>query len=190
MLMGINAQNRDSTTNALNTIAYAHHEAHEGNRFFVQYSVADLGAMTTPNDMITLTFTTPDTAKWGHFIFTATGSSGWLVRLIEAPTGGAATPTGVLLILNKNRNSSKKSTVSDGTTAGQVSYDATLATGGTTLWNGYIEGSTSGITGTGFSGKRDEIILKQNTQYQLSIFGTDAEAATLYIDWYEHTNKD
>lgn len=37
---------------------------------------------------------------------------------------------------------------------------------------------------------RDEIVLKQNTKYQLSLYGTDADPATLMMDWYEHTDKD
>ena len=57
------------------------------------------------------------------------------------------------------------------------------------LWDDYIEGSTTGASGDGASANRDEIILKQNTKYQVSIFGTDTEAASIYIDWYEHTNK-
>lgn len=177
----------DAATNSATGIDYAHHEAHEGKRFYVQYSVPSLGAMT--GDIITLTFTTPNSAEWDHFVFTATGSSGWRVRLIEAPSGGAATPTGALPILNKNGNSSNTSLTTDGTTAGQVSYNATLATGGITRWDDYIQGSTTGVSGSGNSGKRDELILKQDTQFQLSIYGTDTEAATLYIDWYEHTNK-
>ena len=182
----------EEDTGAVKIIDHAHHEAHEGSRFYVHYSVASLGAMTSPDDMITLTFKTPDTAKWSHFLFTASGSSGFRARLIEAPTGGAESATGTLTILNENRNYqiSKPSAMSNGTTAGVVNYDATLATGGTTLWDDYIMGSTSGQTGSGTSGTRDENILKQNTTYQLSIYGTATEPASLHIDFYEHTNKD
>ena len=179
----------DSTTHAITTIGYPHHEAHAGKRFYVQYSVPSLGAMTTPNDMITLDFTTPNTTKWSHFTFLCKGSSGWRVRVIEAPTGGAASPTGQLSILNHNRNSANTSVITDGSTAGQVNYDSTLATGGTTLWDDYIEGSTTGASGDGASANRDELILKQNTKYQVSLYGTDTEAGSIYIDWYEHTNK-
>jgi len=182
---------RDISTDAVNTVEYGHHETHSGSRFYVLYSVASLGAMGSPDDMITLTFKTPDTTKWGHFVFTAYGSSGVRVRLIEGPTGGAASATGTLNILNKNRNYniSKKSTFTNGTTASVVNYDATLATGGTTLWDDYIPGSTNGLVGSGTSGKRDELVLLQNTTYQLSAYGTATEPATLYIDWYEHTNR-
>ena len=92
----------DKTVQSLQTIDYAHHEVHEGSRFYVQYGVASLGALTSPDDMITLTFKTPNTLKWDHFIFLVTGSSGFRIRLIEAPTGGAATATGTIEIQNKN----------------------------------------------------------------------------------------
>ena len=180
----------DGGTYALLSMSHEHHETHAGSHFYVMYSVASLGAMETPDDAITLTFTTPDTTKWGHFVFWGNGTAGWRVRLIEAPTGGAATPTGQLTILNKHRNSSTVSTFTDGSTANQVNYDATLATGGTTLWDQYLEGSggpQSGGTGTG---SRDEIVLKQNTTYQLSLYGTDANPGTLYMSWYEHTDNE
>jgi hypothetical protein len=144
--------------------------------------------MTSPDDLISLTWTTPDTLKWEHFSFWAEGTGGWRVRLIEAPTGGAASQTGQVAMLNRNRNSDNVSTaIALDSTAGEVSYDATLATGGETLWNHYIPGSnkTVGLIGSG----RDEIVLKQNTKYQLSMFGTDTDVATMFIDWYEHTNK-
>jgi len=179
----------DSTTHALYTIDYAHHEIHSGSSFYVMYSVASLGAMTTPDDMITIDFTTPDTTKWAHLVFSANGASGWRVRLIEAPTSGAASPTGTLAILNHNRNSTKTSTITNGTTAGLVNYDSTLAVGGVTLWDQYIEGAAGPRAGGTSSGDRNERILKQNTKYQLSLYGTDASTATLKMDWYEHTNR-
>jgi len=153
------------------------------------YSVVSLGAMETPTDMITLDFTTPNTAKWGHFSFWAAGSADWRLRLIEAPSGGAESPTGQLSILNFNRNSSKSSTFTDGSTAAQVNYDSTLATGGTTLWDQYLEGAGGPMAGGSSTGSRDEKILKQNTKYQLSLYGTDTDPATMYVDWYEHTDK-
>ena len=70
----------DKITNSLTIINHSHHEKHEGDDFFLLYSVADLGAMTTPNDMITLTFQTPNTDKWGHFTFRTTGTPGWSSR--------------------------------------------------------------------------------------------------------------
>lgn len=178
----------DALSQALVTIGHAHQEQHAGNAFFVRYSVADLGAMTTPDDMITLTFTTPNTSDRIHFTFTALGTSGWRVRFIEGPSGGATSPTGSLTVTNHERNSLTTSVVKDvagSPAANKVSYDASLATGGTTLWDDYITGATIGIAGNGVSAQRDELILKANTTYQLSLYGTDNTAGTLYMNWYE-----
>ncbi len=181
---------KDKTTDSVTVINFSHKKKHESNDFFLLYSVVDLGAMTTPNDTITLTFQTPNTTKWGHFTFRTVGSPDWRVRLIAAPTGGAASPTDSFIILNSNQNSDIKSTFMDlSGVVNQISYDATLATGGTTLWDEYITGSSGPQAAGNQGGHDEEIILKQNTIYQLSIFGTDANPATLKIGWYEQINK-
>jgi len=182
----------DQSTHVVTTIDYAHHEIHAGSYFVVTYSVASLGALTTPDDMITLTFKTPNTTKWCHFVFSAKGTAAMRTRFIEGGTGGGASATGTVAILNKNRNSTNTSDVLnvEGTPAtGSVSYDATLVTGGTTLWDEYLEGSTGPMSGGAASGTREEFILKQNTQYQLSLYGTATEPASLIMFWYEHTDK-
>lgn len=179
----------DDTTLSVITLDYSHHEKHHGEDFFVLYSVASLGDLTTPDDTATLTFTTPDTTRWGHFIFRVSGTGGWRVRLIEAPTGGGATPTGSLDILNSNRNSSTVSTFLDvaGTPAvGKVSYDATLATGGITLWDEYIAGDKFR---SGATSHEEEFILLQDTTYQVSVYGIDTDPCTIRLGWYEHTNS-
>jgi hypothetical protein len=181
----------DRSTEVPTTIDYPHHEIHGGSSFFLVYSVPDLGAMTSPDDAITLTFKTGDTLKWPHFIFQVIGSAGWLVKFVEAPSGGGATPTGSKSIYNHNRNKvSTKSGIHDvaGTpVVDKISYDATLVTGGLTLIEEYIPGDKK--VGHGVAGSRDEIILKQATIYQLSCYGVGADPATLKLSWYEHTNK-
>ena len=178
----------DEMTGVPIVVEYPHHEIHEGDGFFIMYSVASLGALSSPDDTMTLTFKTPNSLKYIHFIFSAFGSADWRVRLIESPTGGATDATGQLTILNHNRNSLKTSTVSDGTTANQVNYDALLATGGVTLWDQYLEGSGGPQSAGSGMGKRNELILKANTTYQLSMYGTDTNPGTLIMDWYEHTS--
>lgn len=181
----------DDISGALIAINNAHKEIHEGEDFFVIHSIPSLGAQTTPDDMVTLTFTTPDTSKWGHFEFRVIGTGGWRVRLIEAPSGGMATPTGSLNILNSNRNSSNVSTFKDvagSPASGKVSYDATLATGGITVWDEYLAGSSGPQSGGEIAGHDQEIILKQNTTYQLSVYGTDTDPISIRISWYEHAN--
>ena len=182
----------DASTSSMQTIDYAHHEIHGGSNFFVNYSVASLGAMTSPDDMITLSWTTPDTTKWAHFAFEVQGTAGWRIRLIEnSTTGGTTGATGRLTCLNSNRNSATTSTmISDGDSgvAGYVGYDASLALGGTTLLDGYIPGTAGPFSSAAAVGARDEIVLKQNTNYQLSVYGTDTNPATIKMRWYEHTD--
>lgn len=178
----------DPATQALYTVDYPHGEKHEGNYFYVINSVVSLGAMTTPDDAITITFKTPDTDKWGHMIISAEGTAGWLFKIVEAYTGGAASATGTLSCVNFNRNSTNVSVMSNGTTAGVMNYDATLATGGTTLVSKYLTGNTIGISASSGTETRGEIILKKNTNYQVSLYGTDTNPATIELEWYEHTN--
>lgn len=179
----------DAEAAAQRVIDTVHENIHEAKGFFVSYSVPSLGAMTSPNDMITLTFTTPDTTKWPHLQFEAKGTAGWRVRLIEAPTGGGETQTEQLEIFNNNRNSVDVSgLIALDDTPGEVSYDATLVTGGKILFDEYIQGPGGPFASASSLGSRDEIMLKQNTKYQLSLFGTDTDPATLKMLWYEHTN--
>ena len=181
-----NTNKFDALTRDSVVILQSHHEIHDGKSFYVMYSVASLGDMGSPDDMITLTWTTANTTELAHFQFIGIGSAGWRLRLIEAPSGGGADPTGSLTILNKKRNSSNTSGFIDlASAANKVSYDATLATGGTTLWDQYFEGSGGPLSGGTAGGERDEMPLKENTKYQLSLYGTDANPATLYMKWYE-----
>lgn len=182
----------DKTTDSLKVVDYAHHEIHEGSHFFLLYSVADIGALTTPNDMMTLSWTTPDTEKLLHWIFEAVCTGGARVRLIEGKTGGGATPTGTLQSYNNKRDSDKVSTILDvaGANAGKVSYDATLFTGGVSLLDEYLTGTGIGGSSPGAATRSDsEKILKRNTAYQLSIEELGNVPATLKMLWYEHTSR-
>lgn len=178
----------DPTTNAPFGIDYAHYKAHIGDAYYVTYGVPSLGAMTTPDDMITISFTTANTTKWMHFTFEARGTSGWRIRLIRTSTGGGATPTGNLSIFNNNENSSNTSgAIALDTTVNKMSYDATLLTGGVSLIDDYLEGGK--YQSSSPSGPRDEIILKQNTLYQVSLYGVDLDPGTLKLKWYEHSSN-
>lgn len=158
-----------------------HNAIHNGICYEVAYSVVSLGAMADPDDMITLTFTTPDTTDLLHWIFAVDGTAGDRVRMIEAPTGGATSPTGTLPILNKYRASLQTSGIA------ALYYDATLATGGTTIIDQYLTGNTRGIAASGNAGGRDEWVLKKNTTYQISLYGTNTNPATISMLWYEYT---
>ncbi len=171
----------DEATRAVNFIDYAHHEVHGGSSYHVTYSVASLGAMTSPDDTIQLHFTTPNTTKWLHMIVHARsgGESNYVIT--EAPTGGMTSPTGTLTAYNKNRNSSKTSGIT-------VSYDGALATGGAEIHNEYIGQGNKASAGE--SRGTQEFVLKQNTAYAIKMTDTTAITATLILDWYEHTDKE
>ena len=62
----------DAATRATQVIDYAHHEIHAGSHYTLSYAVADIGAATTPTDIMSLSFTTPDTTKWLHMVVSAT----------------------------------------------------------------------------------------------------------------------
>jgi hypothetical protein len=184
----------DASTEALETIEYTHHEIHGGSHYTATYGVADIGAATTPDDAITLTFTTPNTTKWAHMLILFECVGGALCRLREGGSGGGS-PTGAITCFNNNRNSSNTSgllSIAGTPVAGEISYDAGLDTGGNLLIDEYISGATTnqGRAGGGAeAGARHEWVLKQNTRYQLSIVSTANVAASLIIHWYEHTDK-
>jgi len=182
---------QDGTTNAIQVIDYAHHEIHGGSHYTAMHGVADIGAATTPDDAITLTFTTSNTAKWCHMVASFEAVGGALVTIRENGTGGAS-PTGAVTCFNNNRNSANTSLVTDiGATAGQMSYDATLDTGGTLILSEYISGASTNQNKAGGSaegGARYEWILKQGNRYQFAIYSTANVAASIILHWYEHTD--
>ena len=184
----------DSSTWAQNVIDYSHHEIHAGSHYSVTYGVADIGAATTPNDAITLTFKTASNAKWPHMIILFNAVGGALCRIREGGSGGGSA-TGTITCKNNNRNSDNTSGLIDiegSPTAGQMSYDAGLDTGGTLIVDEYISGATTNQNkggGGAASGARFEWILKQNTRYQISIVSTATVASSIILHWYEHTNK-
>lgn len=185
--------NLDRSTKAITTVDYPHHEIHSGSHYTITYGVADLGAMTTPNDAITLTFTTADTESHPHMVLLFNSVGGALCRFREGGSGGAS-PTGAITCKNNNRNSSKTSGLLDiSSVAGQVSYDAGLDTGGILLVDEYVAGATSNQNKAGGGadgGARYEWVLKRNTRYQISLFSTASAAASIVLHWYHHTPKE
>lgn len=181
--MGWHAVDPDSGAQIVSSQEHA--KIHDGKSYYDILSTADLGAET--GDIINLNWKTP-ASPYIHLVFIAFGTAGMRVRLIEAPTGGAATPGTSRTLINKNRNSTNTSSITDlaGTpVANKVSPNATLATGGTTLWDQYLEGVGGPLGGGVSGGSRDELELKISTQYQLSIYGAIANPAGLYMSLYE-----
>jgi hypothetical protein len=187
----------DLFTRTLSIHDNEHGHIHKGDHFHLSYSVANMGAMTTPNDMITLTFKTPTQAqntKYTHMIVGARAASGARFRFIEGGTGGGATPTGNLDPKNNNRITAmiQASTLYDvGTpTVDKISYDATLVTGGTTLVDVFLGADGGGpIQAGGSERAQNEWLLNPGTQYQLSLLDTNAVAGTLIMNWYEYNHN-
>ena len=165
----------DAQTNSIQTIDYEHHEVHAGSHFFYADSVA-LGDGASQDYLIT----TPDTTKWAHLTFSATGSVITQVQLYE---GSNKTGVSGQTLYNSDRNSSTVATltVHKGTTGG--------STDGTLIWQ-MKSGLATGQSRAGMIVNRnDEIILKQNTKYILRITsGTAGNLTNLQMEWYEHTN--
>ena len=91
----------DDATWTLQTIDYEHHEIHAGSHFF--YTDAVTLANAAVQDYL---ITTPDTAKWAHLIFSATGSAITTIQLYEGSDKDGTTPQ---TIFNSDRNSLKTS---------------------------------------------------------------------------------
>lgn len=172
----------DDITHTLQTINYEHHEIHSGSHYFV-CGYSDMSI----NNVFQLTFVTPDTTKWSHFIWKLDTESETLWEVYEA--GVINTPlTNSIIPLNNNRNSLN---TSGNTLLSQLHSSITTAN---TSVN--VSGATllcAGISGAGKTGSSDkreqEIILKQNTVYVLRATANAAGYIDFLMEWYEHTNK-
>lgn len=172
----------DSATTAQMIVDYAHHEVHSGSHFFVK-GYQDLAI----NNVLDFTFTTPDSAKWIHWLWDIQTESetNWLIyegATVTNPLANAVTP------LNSNRNSATASVA-----ALRYELQATLAAangdtnvGGATLISSGISGAGKG--GAGVARRDSEIILKQNTIYCMRAIATAAGYINFDMQWYEHTS--
>ena len=166
----------DASTHTLQTIDYAHHEIHSGSAFFYTDKVT-INAAGTQVYLIT----TPNTTKWAHFTFLASGSA---ITQIDFYEGADRTGTTAQTVFNHDRNSATTATV-------VVHKDISAgSTDGTLIWT-RLSGSATAQSRTGDEAEHGaEIILKQNTKYLLRITSsTNSNLTNLKLDWYEHTNK-
>jgi hypothetical protein len=109
-------------------------------------------------------------------------------KVTEAWTGGGESATGTITAYNQNRNSTN--TPGIGIAGNTISYDATAVTGGTLLKNITIGAGSGPFAQQANDRGLQEIILKQNTAYAVSLFCTSNVPAWLALEWYEHTDKD
>jgi hypothetical protein len=164
----------DEATNTLSDISFEHHKIHDSDHYFYA-DMVQLNDAATQDYMIT----TPNTTKWGHLIFLATGSAITQIQVYEASDKNGTT---LQNIYNNNRNSLNTAgiTVHKGTSGGSID--------GTLIWQ-KKSGSATNQSREGMTASRsNEIILKQNTKYIIRITsGTDANLINIELQWYEHT---
>ncbi len=168
----------DFSTWALVVVDYVHHEIHSGSHYYIQGFVE-----LNDTDTFYVKLTTPNTTKWSHFIFDIKSTGICSSTLDEEATGGMT--GGVAIVpINNNRNLLNTSgmTITSNVTA-CTSYTTRLEND---KWgaNGFKE------TIGGGSGREDELILKQGTDYCRSFTsGADNNIIQFKASWYEHTNK-
>ena len=168
----------DSTTGAIETIDYSHHEIHSGSHYFAVYSALKDNAGT-----IEVRIATPNTTKWAHMrIVVDSGLAAtaqlWMNTTKTHVADNAITP------MNRNHNSDNTSGLTICHTPGGAEAAAAALTQ-------YIGAATvSGKAAAGGNATNEaEFILKQNTAYLIR--GTsraDGNSLSIILDWYEHTN--
>ena len=188
----------DNSTNAVNTIDYAHHEVHAGSTFCIHLADNAVGKATEMGCL----FTTPAGAKWFHCVYSVSMGAKAVFDILEAPTVDV-TPdlTNFYTPRNRNRNSDKVSTASSvrvTPVANQATLildgDATpISADGTVLHTEVIGGAKKGKTASDGHTHEDEYILKADTTYYFRVKGDDTGDNNLQMSmeviWYEHTNK-
>lgn len=163
----------DSSFPALYTMDVSHHEIHEGD-YYVASGIS--GALADGGTFI-LTVITPNTAKWLHAFYQATGTLKYYLRIYEGPTVNVA--GSAVTAINRNRNSAN-------TSGATLREDDTFTDNGTLIFHTYV---ATGTRNGGSEVSRTEFVLKQNTTYMFQIESDDANnIVSGQLEWYEHTN--
>ena len=184
----------DGSTNALNSIDYAHHEVHGGSSFTCHYAndVTNIGEMTA------IAFNVADATKWPHLIIEAGSTGACYVALYENTSIDVDEGT-QLTIYNRNRNSATAATIlsietvpvaNKATSFDEAQAAAANITVTTELARNYLGAGEKKTIGGGARGSQ-EWILDQAGQYCVLMYSLTADDAThnITLDWYEHTNK-
>ena len=98
----------DRSTGAATGISYEHHKIHSGSSFHVGYSET---TANSDDDVTAIMFKTPNTTKWIHVVATFAASTAAEEILLENPTLADSGDGTDKVVLNRNRNSTKTSTV-------------------------------------------------------------------------------
>lgn len=174
--------NIDNVTRTNVTLDLKESQTHAGIYYDLSYLVADIGAATTPTDVMSLSFTTPAATTALIFMtFAANAAAAARWRVIEGKTGGGGAGTGDLTIYNTHRGSSNTATL--------ISHHATPATGYVTYDNDVFTGGTSIVDLTLGEVREAYFVLAASTLYQTSILLNAATAGSLRLSWFEALSK-
>lgn len=174
----------DPSTHGLLVMQYDHHEIHEGEHYFMD-EVFDLAI----NNVADIRVTTPNTTKWAHMLINFDTEVEYEYYLYEGVTitvaGTAYVPR------NSNRNSGNASGLAIDyiTNASVANANADTGVGAATALYHDLIGSGSKLAGSA-GAERAEIILKQNTIYDMRLIANAAGYINAHMAWYEHTAKD
>jgi hypothetical protein len=178
----------DASTRSLQTIDYAHHEIHGGSCFAAHVYDADFDGA----EIISVSFTTPDTTKWLHVVALVGSSTAATFEIGEGSTVTAGSGS-AYTVINRNRNSDTTSVVSDlaaSPATNTVTLNGTISNIGTVIHGEALGGGKNQAGGGGIR-DTEEYILKQDTTYsfRLTNGSTDNGVASMQLSWYEHTHK-
>jgi len=165
----------DQTTDAAATIDYEHKEVHTGDAFYVtQVDEVDNAGVTSHR------FYPPNTLEWSHFYFVIEAQAACLVEIREGISDALEATAG---IFNRNRN------FTDASATMGHERQLSAATGGTVIWSWASGGATATARTTAFTRNSGELVLKQNTKYEVRVTSSvDDNKVSCYFTWYEHTN--
>jgi hypothetical protein len=134
-------------------------------------------------EVLTMSFTTPNTTKWAHLTMDIQLTASCTLDILEDVTsfaGGVAHT-----IRNFNRNSAVATGMT--ITHGHTGSDLITPTGGSEIYN-------ETLGSRGFQTNRSngtEMIMKQNSKYLFRITnGASSNSASIVLDWYEHVSRD
>jgi len=169
----------DKTTHAVETISVPHYEIHNESAYYAVRS--GLGDDT---DTVEVRIQTPDSLKRAHMTITIDAALAATAALWKATT--MTHEAGNLIIpMNRDHDSSKTSgLIICHTPGGSQAGDPNITR--------YIGSATvSGKADVGGSGgSRGEFKLSRNVAYLIRITSrADANATSILLDWYEHTDK-
>ena len=171
-----------SSNNALLTERPVDCYLRRGTSWTAGFGTDNLGAQTTPNDMIQLHFTTPpiDVIRGViHLQILVFAANAAVFKMIEAPTGGLASPDGTIEQFCLNRYAALAG-ISCDTPVSNVYYNGTEATGGTTLR--YCNLGQENHPGAYDSiVERETWILAPETTYAFNVFKAAAIAASITL---------